>query len=153
MMRAKSNIGPGRRSSHLPRFKAIIWKEENNFVVFDIKSHRKLKESDGIIVPMKNEYNETINQEETNSMSNASVDTLIDYFNYENQFQNENLNSNQNQDIAELNEFSFDYCNNYVEDINFNEEFNFNESDFSVFNEKEYFNPSEQNETDYSTFF
>ena len=153
MMKSNSKIGPGRRSNNLTRFKKIIWQEENNFVVFDIKSNRKLKESDGIIVPIKNEYNETINQEETNSMPNTLVDTSIDCFNYENQFQNESLNSNQYQDIAELNEFSFDYCNTSVEDINFNEEFNFDDSDFMVFNEKEHFNPPEQNETDYSTFF
>ena len=167
MMKSNSKIGPGRRSNNLTRFKKIIWQEENNFVVFDIKSNRKLKENDGIIIPIKKEYNERMNQEETNSISNtsndSSKDSSIDYFNHENQFQlqnqnlniNINLNSNQNQNqhITEMNEFGIDYFNNNVGDINFDEEFNCIDSDFTIFNEKEYFNPSESNEADYPIFF
>lgn len=139
-MKSKINIGPGKRSANLTRFKKIIWAEENLFLVFDMKNNRKLKETDGIIVPRKNKSNKAICHEETNSNLCTSVDTSIENFNHE----------NQNQEITYLNELKFD---NNIEYINFDEGFNMFDSNFMVFNEKDYFNPYEQNEADYPIYF
>ena len=42
---------------------------------------------------------------------------------------------------------------NNIEYINFDEDFNMFDSNFMVFNEKDYFNPYEQNEADYPIYF
>lgn len=142
-MKSKINIGPGKRSANLTRFKKIIWTEENLFLVFDMKSNRKLKETDGIIVPRKNKSSKSISHEETNSNLCTLVDTSIENFNHE----------NQNQEITDLNELKFDNNSDNIEYINFDEDFNMFDSNFMVFNEKDYFNPYEQNEADYPIYF
>lgn len=60
-MKPKNVIGPGKRANNIPHFRKIIFEDESNFYIFDIRNRLKLKDSDAIVIPRKRKSNETGN--------------------------------------------------------------------------------------------